>query len=126
MLSSSEHSNSSLSDLSSNQFELMEEFNCRSGHESIRKSLDQPESNDSLLATTTKLYNGTLPPELSLPTEVTFIVGAENPRVIYAHKFPLCIRSPVFHRMFNGQLAEASDTIRIPDLDPTGFENMVR
>lgn len=92
-------------------------------HESPRKS---EEVQDSLLSVITNLYNETLPSELSPPKDVTFVVGAEHPKIISAHKFLLCARSPVFHTMFNGALAESSESIRIIDLDPVGFQNMLR
>lgn len=92
-------------------------------HESPNQS---EEVQDSLLSVITNLYNETLSAELSPPKDVTFIVGEKNPKIISAHKFLLCARSPVFNTMFNGHLAETSDSIRIPDLDPVGFENMLR
>ena len=44
---------------------------------------------------------------------------------IPAHKYMLISRSPVFYAMFCGELAE-SDTVRIEDIDPKAFKEMLR
>ena len=64
---------------------------------------------------------------LKPPKDVSFIIGRpENSTEITAHKFLLSLRSPVFNQMFNGQLAESSNSIRIPDLSPIGFQNLIK
>lgn len=45
---------------------------------------------------------------------------------IPAHKFVLSISSPVFYRMFNGPLAEKSDTIILPDCEYEGLLELFR
>lgn len=89
-------------------------------------SSKQAKEDETFIWAQKNLFEGKQPPELSLPTDVTFIVGEENPKIIAAHKYPLALRSPVFNTMFNSQLAETGDSIRIPDLDPVGFKNMLR
>ena len=96
-------------------------------HESSQRShQESSENRHTLLSIATDLFNESLPAEVSPPKDVTFVVGKRDPKIIQAHKFMLCLRSPVFNTMFNGQLAETSDSIRIPDLEPAGFENMLR
>ena len=61
-----------------------------------------------------------------LLSDVQFIVPVLNAEfseskkakmVIPAHKFVLSISSPVFHAMFFGKMAEASDSIELPDCE---------
>ena len=42
---------------------------------------------------------------------------SESKQVIPAHKFVLSISSPVFEAMFNGDLAETTDSIELPDCE---------
>ena len=51
--------------------------------------------------------------------DVTFIVGAEREEV-HAHKFVLISRSPVFHAMFEGPLAEKGK-VELPDVEKDAF-----
>nr|XP_040568711.1 BTB/POZ domain-containing protein 3-like isoform X2 [Lepeophtheirus salmonis] len=52
----------------------------------------------------------------------------EDPQTIYAHKFILCIASPVFHKMFNSAFMESNDPemkIEVPDVEPDTFEDLL-
>ncbi|KAH3792673.1 BTB/POZ domain-containing protein 3-like [Dreissena polymorpha] len=57
--------------------------------------------------------------------DVTFAAGNEQ-QLIKCHKFILASRSPVFHAMFCGPLAESSDVIYVPDIEPSTFEDLLR
>ena len=52
-----------------------------------------------------------------------FIVPVSNDgseiesKVIPAHKFVLAVSSPVFYTMFYGQMADARDSIELPDCE---------
>ena len=66
-----------------------------------------------------------------LHSDVTFMVGAdledEEEQEVLAHKFILLSASPVFEAMFSGSFKEASaEKIKIPDLFPDIFEEMLR
>jgi len=55
-------------------------------------------------------------------SDVKFVVPvssdeSESKKVIPAHKFLLAISSPVFYAMFYGRMAEAKDSIELPDCD---------
>jgi len=57
-----------------------------------------------------------------LLSDVKFVVPlstgeSESKKVIPAHKFVLAISSPVFYAMFYGQMAETTDSIKLPDCD---------
>ncbi|XP_070140438.1 uncharacterized protein [Drosophila kikkawai] len=55
-----------------------------------------------------------------------FLVGSvPNQRLIAGHKLLLAMASPVFERMFYGQLPEKTDPIVIPDVQPKAFEAML-
>ena len=60
--------------------------------------------------------------------DVQFKVGAEHGATeeIGAHKYMLMSRSPVFFSMFCGDLKETSDTVRVPDVDPDTFRDMLK
>ncbi|KAL5017580.1 hypothetical protein ScPMuIL_007169 [Solemya velum] len=57
--------------------------------------------------------------EEEVAADVTFIVGKKKQEV-RAHKYMLICRSPVFHAMFCGPLAE-DNNINIPDIEPDVF-----
>lgn len=60
-------------------------------------------------------------------TDVTFIVGPPHASKKYVgHRVLLAMTSPVFEQMFYGEMADKSKIIRIPDLAPIGFENLLR
>ena len=60
-------------------------------------------------------------------TDVTFIVGPPNHSKKYVgHRVLLAMTSPVFEAMFYGDMADKSKVIRIPDIAPIGFENLLR
>ena len=60
-------------------------------------------------------------------TDVTFIVGPPSHSKKYVgHRVLLAMTSPVFEAMFYGDMADKSKVIRIPDLAPIGFENLLR
>lgn len=60
-------------------------------------------------------------------TDVTFIVGPPNNSKKYVgHRVLLAMTSPVFEQMFYGEMSDKSKIIRIPDLAPIGFENLLR
>ena len=66
-----------------------------------------------------------------LMADVHFLVGDSrgetHPRVrIPCHKLVLAVSSPVFYAMFEGKLAEKSDTIDLPDCDSEGFLEFLR
>ena len=61
-----------------------------------------------------------------LLSDVKFVVPASHNEnesrksrkcMIPAHKFVLAISSPVFYDMFYGEMAEAADTVQLPDCD---------
>ena len=60
-------------------------------------------------------------------TDVTFIVGPPSHSKKYVgHRVLLAMTSPVFEALFYGDAADKSKVIRIPDLAPVGFENLLR
>ncbi|RWS23960.1 BTB/POZ domain-containing protein 6-B-like protein [Leptotrombidium deliense] len=60
-------------------------------------------------------------------TDVTFIVGPpQHSKKYVGHRVLLAMTSPVFEAMFYGDMADKSKVIRIPDLAPIGFENLLR
>ncbi|XP_074594319.1 uncharacterized protein LOC141849757 isoform X1 [Brevipalpus obovatus] len=60
-------------------------------------------------------------------TDVTFIVGPpQHSKKYVGHRVLLAMTSPVFETMFYGDMADKSKVIRIPDLAPIGFENLLR
>ena len=63
--------------------------------------------------------------ENELFTDVEFAVGENNERMA-AHKLILAKRSPVFQRMFYGDLAEGQKEIQLPDVEKDGFKNLLR
>ncbi|EDW66045.1 uncharacterized protein [Drosophila virilis] len=55
-----------------------------------------------------------------------FLVGTPpNQRIIAGHKLLLAMASPVFERMFFGNLPDKTDPIIIPDVQPEAFEAML-
>uniref|UniRef100_A0A0K2V647 BTB domain-containing protein n=1 Tax=Lepeophtheirus salmonis TaxID=72036 RepID=A0A0K2V647_LEPSM len=57
-----------------------------------------------------------------------FLIESVDPQTIYAHKFILCIASPVFHKMFNSAFMESNDPemkIEVPDVEPDTFEDLL-
>lgn len=58
-------------------------------------------------------------------SDVCFVVGDQKAK-FYAHRAFLSIYSDVFNRMFYGDLKEKSYEIEVPDLDPVGFENLLK
>ncbi|XP_017066959.1 uncharacterized protein LOC108105054 [Drosophila eugracilis] len=57
-----------------------------------------------------------------------FLVGSgssSNQRIIAGHKLLLAMASPVFERMFYGNLPDKTDPIVIPDVQPEAFEAML-
>ena len=62
-----------------------------------------------------------------LLADVHFIVGSgSTQRRIPAHKYMLVTGSSVFYAMFYGGLAETSQEISIPDVEPQVFLNLLR
>lgn len=57
-------------------------------------------------------------------SDVKFVVGQEQME-FSCHRLILALGSPVFEAMFYGTLAETSDTITIPDVEPVGFKHLV-
>ncbi|XP_053373267.1 BTB/POZ domain-containing protein 6-like isoform X1 [Mercenaria mercenaria] len=58
--------------------------------------------------------------------DVTFLAGSSKKEEMKAHKFILASRSPVFYAMFCGSLAESSNAIQIPDIEPVIFRELLR
>ncbi|XP_053374045.1 BTB/POZ domain-containing protein 6-like [Mercenaria mercenaria] len=58
--------------------------------------------------------------------DVTFLAGSSKKEEVKAHKFILASRSPVFYAMFCGSLAESSNTVQIPDIEPGIFRDLLR
>lgn len=58
--------------------------------------------------------------ENKVACDVNFILGTEGQKVT-AHKYVLISRSPVFHAMFYGPVADQSDEIHVPDIEPEVF-----
>ena len=69
------------------------------------------------LTETQLLFNN---PKLS---DVRFLVDDE---IVYGHKQTLALGSPVFERMFFGELKEQREVIEIRDLTAVGFKNALR
>lgn len=63
--------------------------------------------------------------ENSIGCDVTFLVGEEKTK-ISAHKYVLIGRSCVFFAMFNGPLAETSQEIALPDIEPNVFRILLQ
>lgn len=62
-------------------------------------------------------------------SDCRFLVGTEpNQRMISGHKLILAMASPVFERMFYGNLPENDDNspIVIPDVQPDAFQTMLQ
>lgn len=60
-------------------------------------------------------------------TDVTFIVGPpQHSKKYVGHRVLLAMTSPVFETMFYGDMADKSKYIRIADVAPIGFENLLR
>lgn len=60
-------------------------------------------------------------------TDVTFIVGpAQHSKKYVGHRVLLAMTSPVFETMFYGDMADKNKYIRIADVAPIGFENLLR
>ncbi|XP_054087498.1 uncharacterized protein LOC105212840 isoform X2 [Zeugodacus cucurbitae] len=59
-------------------------------------------------------------------SDCKFLVGtAPNQRILCGHKLILAMSSPVFERMFYGNLPDESDPILIPDVQPDAFQAML-
>ena len=56
-------------------------------------------------------------------SDVRFLVDGQT---VYGHKFALSMGSPVFDRMFFGELKEKREVIEIEDLSFIGFMNALR
>ena len=56
-------------------------------------------------------------------SDVRFLVDGQT---VYGHKFVLSMGSPVFDRMFFGELKEKREVIEIEDLSFVGFMNALR
>ncbi|KAG9510502.1 BTB/POZ domain-containing protein 6, partial [Fragariocoptes setiger] len=60
-------------------------------------------------------------------TDVTFIVGPpQHSKKYVGHRVLLAMTSPVFETIFYGDMADKNKVIRIPDVAPIGFENLLR
>ncbi|XP_023234303.1 BTB/POZ domain-containing protein 3-like [Centruroides sculpturatus] len=80
----------------------------------------QGESEKVLQRTSSLLKNTAL-------SDVTFIVGPNTSSKRYVgHRVLLAMTSPVFEAMFYGDMADKSKVIRITDIAPIGFENLLR
>lgn len=81
---------------------------------------DSMESEKVLQRTSSLLQNTAL-------SDVTFIVGPPSASKKYVgHRVLLAMTSPVFEAMFYGDMADKSKVIRITDIAPIGFENLLR
>ena len=62
-----------------------------------------------------------------LMADIHFVVGHGSGAVrIPAHKYTLATGSSVFYAMFYGQLADSDKDIKIPDVEPSAFLNLLR
>ena len=62
-------------------------------------------------------------------SDVEFLVGKgprSQRRRIYAHKFVLSVGSAVFDAMFNGGIANESEDVELPDVEPAAFLALLR
>ena len=67
-----------------------------------------------------------LSPGSELPTDVTFSVKVEDQgRSFGAHRWLLAGVSPVFRRMFFGQLREAGEVVEVKETTPEAFSTMI-
>lgn len=59
-------------------------------------------------------------------SDVSFLVGDQKTKIC-AHIFILTLTSPVFNKMFNGDLKmDKTRPIEIPDISVVGFKNMLQ
>ena len=58
-------------------------------------------------------------------SDVCFLVG-DRAEKIYAHRLLLVTKSEVFKSMFYGKLKETNYEIKVPDISPVGFRNMLK
>ena len=58
--------------------------------------------------------------EHEIMCDISFRVGSEE-KIVKAHKYILCSRSPVFFIMIEGSIPETGE-ITIPDIDPMTFK----
>lgn len=63
--------------------------------------------------------------ENKIDCDVTFAVGPAK-EVIAAHKYVLISRSAVFYAMLSGPLANSTQNIEVPDIDPETFRKMLQ
>ena len=66
-----------------------------------------------------KLFNS------EISSDVCFVVGQQKTK-LYAHRAFLSTYNDVFFQMFYGDRKETNYEIEVPDLDPVGFEIMLR
>ncbi|UYV74841.1 hypothetical protein LAZ67_12001280 [Cordylochernes scorpioides] len=60
-------------------------------------------------------------------SDVTFLVGPPSAARRYVgHRVLLAMTSPVFEAMFFGDMADRSRVVRLPDISPVAFENLLR
>jgi len=61
-------------------------------------------------------------------SDVTFIVGQENEKVLHGCRCLLSLISPVFEAMLYGQMKESASNavIKIPDINPEAFQSILR
>ncbi|KAL5277065.1 hypothetical protein ACFFRR_002347 [Megaselia abdita] len=60
-------------------------------------------------------------------TDCKFLVGNEhNQKIISGHKLIMGMASPVFERMFYGNIPVANEPIPIPDVQPDAFSDMMQ
>ncbi|XP_067138703.1 BTB/POZ domain-containing protein 3-like isoform X1 [Centruroides vittatus] len=60
-------------------------------------------------------------------TDVTFIVGPGSSAKKYTgHKVLLAMTSPVFKVLLSGDMADKAKVVRVNDISPIGFENLLR
>lgn len=63
--------------------------------------------------------------ENKIDCDVTFAVGPAK-EVIAAHKYVLISRSAVFYAMLSGPLANSTQNIEVPDIDPETFKKLLQ
>lgn len=65
--------------------------------------------------------------ENEIGCDVSFTVGPDDDatEIVRAHKNILMARSSVFEAMFNGELPERKETIRVVDLEPRAFRDIL-
>ena len=101
---------------------LLESFRSVAYPKSIKKSKTMGSVNSRMEVgnkVKSKLFNS------EITSDVCFVVGDQKTK-FYAHRAILSMYGDVFKQMFFGDLKEKGQEIEVLDLEPVGFENMLK